>query len=341
MTSTGVRVQCPQCTFAVVMKSETECPPGISKVVEGSAFCPNCDMPMKPVASVDTSTKHSNPGLGQGLSFAERLEAIRSAEYEVEEAERVLKARKADATEARELYDAKVVSLRSIINRLTSVPKPGEKPILDLAAATCGNVLPATAVTPELTCEREPGHEGQHEATSVLNDVDGTPHSWSNEAERMSRDTTGDPWCGVLHTGGDVACTRVHGHAGRHIHHADSQDESDWTIWQPEPAEPQVDQRDPFAWDAHEGLVTRLAAVGIGVTVDDAIGWTTAQYDEAVAYLNAREIGRAIHEVPRPDFLPLMVIEPPPDPVDEALPPPRRRRPRRPSAATAEAAATT
>lgn len=115
------------------MKSEGDMPAGVTKVVEGTPFCPNCDVPMKPVASVDT-TSRPNPGLSEGLSLAERLAKLRVAEQEVAEAESEWDDAKDDASKAKKVFDGKVETLRTLIRSLTSVAGPTEpKPILDLA----------------------------------------------------------------------------------------------------------------------------------------------------------------------------------------------------------------
>jgi hypothetical protein len=57
MTPTGVRLACPDCTLDVVMTSETDCPAPVTKVIEGVPYCPNCNLPMRPVASVDVTPK--------------------------------------------------------------------------------------------------------------------------------------------------------------------------------------------------------------------------------------------------------------------------------------------
>jgi hypothetical protein len=341
MESKGVRCQCPQCTFSVVMHHETECPPGISKVVEGAPFCPNCDVPMKPVSSVDTSPKHTSPGLGEGLSFSDRLTKIHDAELEVEGAKSEWDKLKEAAADAKKVYDGKVVSLCSMIRRLTSVPTPGEKPLLDIAAAMCGDVhrsMLGENSELEMSCELAPGHEGMHEATSLVG-PDGPP-IWHNNAERQASGVELDPQCNAEFGPDPVfVCSRVKGHTGRHIDHLGSVDPNDWTIWQPD---------DEQAAAVHDAIVQRFHAINIAVSAVDVGRWTPPQLAEAVSYLNAREGGRQVFEVPRPAFLTEAVVEPSQEPeltpstaVDEALPLPRRRKPRAPAGAKTEHAATT
>lgn len=128
MEPTGVRCACPDCTFSVVMKSETDCPPPVTKVVEGLPWCPNCDVPMKPVASVKVTDKPPGVGAVDGLDDHQRLGKIRELEREVQQAEAVVRRTKEAAKDAKNVFEARVTTLRTAIERLTATP--GEKPPL-------------------------------------------------------------------------------------------------------------------------------------------------------------------------------------------------------------------
>ena len=79
MEPTGVRMSCPDCTWDCVMKSEGDIPDEVTKVVEGVPYCPNCNLPMKPIASVDTT-----PRPASGISAATTLEQIAAKCVEIQ-----------------------------------------------------------------------------------------------------------------------------------------------------------------------------------------------------------------------------------------------------------------
>jgi hypothetical protein len=85
---------------------------------------------MKPVASVDTRPALVFPGVSEGLSLAERLARIRRAEEEVAAAEREWDYAKELASSKKKNYEANVFTLRSVIEKLTSVQGPVERPPL-------------------------------------------------------------------------------------------------------------------------------------------------------------------------------------------------------------------
>jgi len=132
MNQKGVRMACPACTWSCVMTHEGDLPPGVNKVVEGVPYCPNCDdLPMKPVASVDTTPRPS-PGLAEGLSLAERLAKIREAEQEAADSRADWEEAKERATARKKAYDADVETLCTLIKRLTAVPQPQPRaPLLE------------------------------------------------------------------------------------------------------------------------------------------------------------------------------------------------------------------
>lgn len=168
--SNGVRVACPECTWSCVMHAENETPPGVRRMVEGTPYCPNCDLPMKPIGSVPAAEPGAgpSPGLGEGLSLAERLEKIREAQREVAIAEEVLNEAKRGASEARKAYDGKVVTLCTIIERMTAVPKPvAALPLFDGDDESMANAELACFASngsgdATLICTRPKGHNGPH-----------------------------------------------------------------------------------------------------------------------------------------------------------------------------------
>ena len=164
MEPKGVRLACPQCTFSVVMTSETDCPAGVTKVVEGVPWCPNCpDTPMVPIASVDvTERPHS------GITAAMTLEQVATKCVEIQREVAALAIDLKDAVEihkdAKKAYDAKLVSLSLAVERLGRVMGGEEieqdKPLLDIAEQApgrCTSVHDAGA-----QCVGEAGHGGPH-----------------------------------------------------------------------------------------------------------------------------------------------------------------------------------
>ena len=163
----GVRVQCPDCSFNVVMRSEGELPDGVNKVVEGTAYCPNCDIPMTPVASVNPELRPS-----AGVTAAMTLEQVAGKCVEIQREVAELASDLKDAAEAhkdaKNLYAAKLVSLSLAVERLGRV-MGGEqievdKPLLDIAEAEPGR---CQAVTDRgdgvaVQCHGEAGHGGPH-----------------------------------------------------------------------------------------------------------------------------------------------------------------------------------
>lgn len=245
----GVRMACPDCTWACTMHSEGELPDGVNHVEHGVPFCPNCRVPMKPVGSVPpvNGREHGSgpsPGLGEGLPLAERLAKIREAEREVATAKSEWEDAKSEASDAKKVYDGKVVTLCTLIERLTSVSSPKPLPLFDGTAervadgtaepmtetpgvVSCGAVGPVDA----LPCTLATGHEGPHvnEPTGdgvrdavtgeLIEELSRSTVSWPNEAEAMATELDEAHAC--LHTGPDnvSVCTRPKGHAGAHIHH--------------------------------------------------------------------------------------------------------------------------
>ena len=182
----GVRVQCPTCTFSVVMRGEGELPEGISKVVEGAAFCPNCDLPMTVVGSVDGEAK-DRPGLGEGLSFSERLGQIRGQQNTVDNALMEWTRAKTKAADQKKNYDAQVVRLGSLIHRLTAVPTPDAPlPLFDNSEDPPACAAQHTTQNPEgvdvvVFCTEPEGHDGDHAAGATEGD-DGVKVTWPQTA---------------------------------------------------------------------------------------------------------------------------------------------------------------
>lgn len=124
-------MSCPLCTWSCVMVAEDQMPEGVRKLVEGVPWCPNDDVPMEPIASVEPKTNGATlpatvmaAAVGEDVPIEKRLEIIRQAQTDVDGA----KARWARAAEtAKDLkkeWDGKVETLGAIIRRLTQVPAP-------------------------------------------------------------------------------------------------------------------------------------------------------------------------------------------------------------------------
>lgn len=115
------------------MRHEGDVPEGVTKVVEGVPYCPNHEggIPMRPVASVDvTERPKASPGLGEGLSLAERLDAIRVAEQDVEAREREWDDSKKHTAKKKQAFEESVDYLREVIESMTSFGRPVERPPL-------------------------------------------------------------------------------------------------------------------------------------------------------------------------------------------------------------------
>lgn len=303
MEPKGVRLSCPDCTLSVVMEHEQQCPPPITKVVEGVPWCPNCDIPMKPVASVDTTPRPASPGLGGGYSFAERLEMIRDAQAEVDTASYEWDDAKLRAAARKKTYDAKVESLGTLINRLTSVAKPGDpKPILDLAEQepACCPARTTISEGKEVMCTLVLGHEGPHVAHGSEPSADEPPASWPNDAEAMAPEVDGMCKDGQVGTG--MICTRPQGHPGDHVAHYVEGDTKghEASRW---PAAAAVTEIAANA--AGEELRARLADLHILVDGEVIQAWSLEEYDAVVRYVEMLESGNAIDDSERPAFLPL------------------------------------
>ena len=163
MHPTGVRVQCEQCSFSVVMTSEQDCPVGVSKVVEGTPYCSNCNVPMKPIASVDTTPRPS-----AGISAAMTLEQVATKCVEIAHEAKDLADELAEAKEAhsqaKKSYDAKLVSLQLAVERMGRV-QGGEqiepdKPLLDIAEQAPGRCEFVNGLG--VQCVGEMDHGGPH-----------------------------------------------------------------------------------------------------------------------------------------------------------------------------------
>lgn len=138
------------------MRSENDVPAGVTKVVEGVPFCPNCNVGMEPIASVPINDRPTEPATApDDLSLKERLDAIREAEHEVAAQESVMDRAKKAYAEAKKVFDGKVATLRTLIERLTAVPGP-RPPLLELAEgaeSADGSLPPALDLATRLATE--------------------------------------------------------------------------------------------------------------------------------------------------------------------------------------------
>lgn len=151
----GVRMACEQCTWACVMTREDELPAGVNHMEEGVPWCPNCSIPMRPAGSVEakngTAVTVPPAAVADDVPIEQRLEVIRQAQTEVDAAKERLDRAKERAADLRKEYDGKVLTLGSIIRRLTQVPAP--LPLFDEALKTvdgadappAGHVIAETA----------------------------------------------------------------------------------------------------------------------------------------------------------------------------------------------------
>src|SRR3990167_7108502 len=141
MLPAGVRMACPECTWDCIMKSEGDMPEGVTKVVEGVPYCPNCSIALKPIASVDTT-----PRPASGITAAMTLEQVAQKCVEIQREVADLGADLKEAAEvhkdAKKAYDAKLVSLSLAVERLGRVMGgeqiEADKPLLDIAEQAPG-----------------------------------------------------------------------------------------------------------------------------------------------------------------------------------------------------------
>ena len=123
----GVRMVCPSCTLSCVMHNENEIPPGINKRVEGMPFCNNCNLPMEPSGSVATKNGVETlpPAVvADDVPIEKRLEVIRQAQTEVDQAAARYKTAADAAKDRKKEWENKVDTLGVVIRRLTQVPAP-------------------------------------------------------------------------------------------------------------------------------------------------------------------------------------------------------------------------
>lgn len=167
MEPKGVRLACPDCTLDVVMTSESDCPPPVTKVVEGVPWCPNCNVPMKPIASVDTTLRDRalvTPKMT--LEDIARLCADLETEAEVL-ANEVDRAKKV-YSDKKKAYDGKVVTLRMAVERMGRLlggeEIAADMPLLDIAEQPTDTRCPSVHdhEGEAVRCIGEVGHGGVH-----------------------------------------------------------------------------------------------------------------------------------------------------------------------------------
>ena len=189
MEPRGIRLACPQCTLDVVMTQESDCPAPVTKVIEGLPWCPNCDIPMAPIASVDT-TERPTSGVTTGMTLDQIAAKCVELAHEAKDLADELAEAKEAHSQAKKSYDAKLVSLQLAVERMGRVQGgeqiEADKPLLDLAEqgddAEALEPAPAVVEAPQAcratdgdghVCTEPAGHEGEHVATLTAGDGTG------------------------------------------------------------------------------------------------------------------------------------------------------------------------
>lgn len=116
MEPKGVRLACPDCTWSCVMTSEDDMPTGVTKKIEGTPYCPNCNVAMRPVASVDT-TERPKPEV-KPLTLEDAAKRCAGLERECHELADDLQRAKEKYSDLKKAYDGKVVTLRLAVERM-------------------------------------------------------------------------------------------------------------------------------------------------------------------------------------------------------------------------------
>jgi hypothetical protein len=149
MEPKGVRLACPECQWDCVMKHEGDLPEGVTKVVEGLPYCPNCSVPMAPIASVDT-TPRPRVGITQAMTLEEAALKVGEINAEVKELADDYEQKKKASSDAKKAYEGKVITLRVAAERLSRIAH-GEQieagmPLLNLAEQAAPTKLNAGSI---------------------------------------------------------------------------------------------------------------------------------------------------------------------------------------------------
>lgn len=285
MNPAGVRLACPECTWDCVMKSGQDVPEGVRKVVDGVPWCPNCNQPMRPVASVDT-TDRPKPG----ISAAMTLEQIAAKCVEIQRESAILGSELKDAAEAhkdaRKAYDAKLVTLSLAVERLGRVMGgeqiQADRPLLAIAEEDDED-------EPEPAAESVMGEAVRLEAEELRQHL--AKHWIVVDLETITGWTLDQYDVVIAYLAGLEAV--------------------------PDCGLPEPDFLPEGVPDHVQALCAALIAADVQVTLADVCGWSQGQRDAARAWV------AEVEPTERPDFIPAPRMELPE--VDPARVVPRRR----------------
>ena len=225
MEPRGLRLACPQCTLDVVMTQESDCPAPVTKVVEGVPWCPNCNIPMTPIASVDT-TERPTSGVTTGMTLDQIAATCVELAHEAKDLADELAEAKEVHSQAKKSYDAKLVSLQLAVERMGRVQGgeqiEADKPLLEIAEQ---GLERCTAVTDRgdgvvVQCVNNDGHDGPHGTGDT---------SWASLEAPVGQPDHDAPTCRATDGDGHV-CTEPAGHEGEHVATLTAEDGSGETI---------------------------------------------------------------------------------------------------------------
>lgn len=270
------------------MTSETDLPAGVRKVVEGVPYCPNCDIPMKPIASVDT-TERPKTGINAAMTLEDVARVCADLEHDAEELANEVERAKKVYGDKKKAYDAKIVTLRLAVERLGRV-LGGEQIQVDLPLLDVAEQEPE----PDLGLTADDAMEGVLEANAII------------LRERLANLL-------IVVDVAEIAAWSLENYDAvcRYIDLLEAgHDASQFTSDAPRPACLPVDVPDHIT-----ALHASLSRLGIVIGLGAICAWTSEQRSQAAEW--AAMEADSPDSAERPEHVPA--------PAGEAPPPPKRR----------------
>lgn len=273
MIPKGVRLQCEQCSWTCVMTAESDVPDGVRRVVEGVPYCVNCDIAMRPIASVET-TDRPRTGISAAMTLEQIAAKVVEINHEAIELASDLKAIAEAHKDAKKAYDAKLVTLSLAVERLGRV-MGGEQIQADLPLLTLAE-QDAPASESAVLDESVLGAAVRLEAEEVRQEL--AAHWIVVDVETITAWTLAEYDAVVAYLAAVV---------------------QNFTAPEPECL--------PEGVPEHVlALHAALSEAEVAVTLAQVCGWSQAQRDAARAWVDAPERSE------RPDFIPTRKDEPEP-----------------------------